>query len=1682
MNVAAGAQVKIDLLAKGITDRLAHAVRGHCARVDYLTEGEARLVCEQVQASVQIPDLTARVLAHRHVGADSVFIGADKAIELRNRKETVLCLFVPVDLVDAAFSSLANAFEVIDGRELYRAALERLLGDLDHDVAQNVRSALSRVRVSPRATDTQRLEFAVAVSERADAGDLDHAGLELYRIGLIADGGADFVARLEKNRRSALSLSRPTKLQASPSERIRDAGVDQATGVLLLEFFRMRAMNDVASWSRELSAHPDLTLDKWVFPKEDQSDLLEVRVKPFMGEKGAVERYCKLKQVGGALQAECGPKGTLVVRWETDPKEPRNLSRWRVEIVPAGGSADDVPDELPGREVPAARREATLKLDIEPEEAIDYAVRVRITPLDSGKHEIVDGDTGVNLAAESQEFYLVTTGETPVEVEARQTGKTVPSIGFGRMEYLLSSREIAIEEAQPQWTSKDLEYFSLKLNGRRELHVAASPVLLALERQILKDPRGASSFVVRADELAPLTLEAVKAVERSEAGDRGGIEAWQTFWNARATFFGRLTNRAPRDVLEAADWSTDLADSAIRYAQMYTRLLEELTRSGASRDELVTALAVDSLLVTLDDGAGVEEALVTLPTHPMRAAWLASFGRLLRAWEDRLRESGSRPRHRACDLELLQLVSPVNVPGFGVHPASSLAFVFFQNLLFFNGVALPAAVGDPQRRFDDLAMILGVDTNRTTGDGVSPDRLGGHVERFLQTHPYITRLMVNLLNPDRGELVAEAMARLFERITAEGEEKADAEKATLPSVEVTAYVERPERGAGQAFDRMRQAQMEQRLAGKSDALHPALSVAVRDMKELSRTPPADAHLAVISDLTRPQVRLAEAIVGQEAVTQAPSFALYGLVARMVPMLNADLAGIVWRYVMTPGTGGKGEQHPGGPPRYTDVLVETHAAQLAACAVTLGGAATDVPALEVRLGSEQSQLLARLHEGANWVISLDRHFALEYYDSPRAPELAELAQTYVLDYAPDFTEGLGHRMLVTTTWREEITILLRDAMEELGLRAVDNSVRQVLQTLKTVSGHLAVQVLASPNMATAAAGLAIVTAWLKAQRRLEQAILIPVDLHPSLFTPSGTTTSRGERRCDLMLIGFRRNKMEVTCIEVKWRRGNAPLDDLAPEMLAQMEGTAQALAARCFDPERVDGSLQRAHLANVLRFYFERARRYGLFDPAAESTFVEHLARLEKSGIELHLGYEGFVVNLDGEPRKPLQIPNGRVIVLTAESLEILEDFREGDSPEGDGPDGNGLTRGSRSSGIHEVTVAPASVMPTPVEDEDTADEDAGNIATPQMRSGVAESQEVRVALGEAQGEVVEWVPSVKGSPHLFVTGIPGQGKSWTILRLLGELGRHGVPSLVFDFHGQFTDGASPYMENPRPVILDAAEGLPFSPFELSADGGESSWKAATYELAEIFGYVAGLGEIQQDAMRQAIRAAYVRYGYDEPIDARSEGRERTPPTLTDVLRQLERLEATRRTANVLARCRPLLEMDLFRPVAGAPNLISLARQGLVIDLHGLYAESLQLAAGAFVLRKVYRDMFRWGQAEGLRLAVVLDEAHRLARDVTLPKIMKEGRKFGICAVVASQGMGDFHPEVLATAGTKVIFRTNYPDSRKVAGFIRSRPGAELASRIEQLSVGMAYVQTPQMPYGALVRMYPPETEQPPKND
>ena len=67
---------------------------------------------------------------------------------------------------------------------------------------------------------------------------------------------------------------------------------------------------------------------------------------------------------------------------------------------------------------------------------------------------------------------------------------------------------------------------------------------------------------------------------------------------------------------------------------------------------------------------------MVLPTHPLRAAWFASYNQLLQVWEKQLLEITLPLRKRSIDLQALRLLVPTNVPPFAYHAASPTTLRF----------------------------------------------------------------------------------------------------------------------------------------------------------------------------------------------------------------------------------------------------------------------------------------------------------------------------------------------------------------------------------------------------------------------------------------------------------------------------------------------------------------------------------------------------------------------------------------------------------------------------------------------------------------------------------------------------------------------------------------------------------------------------------------------------------------------------------------------------------------------------------------------------------------------------------------------------------------------------------------------------------------------------------------------
>lgn len=1705
------------LLATLIEESFADTQAGHCARIDYIQRDEALRVCAEVNRRNQSRPRSECIGVYTltDISDDDQSphaIQADAAIELRNRKKERVCLCVPADYMDATISSLGNSFASLDGRYLYQQVYNRLKTQLSPATHESVGRIERELRGKARVSIEDRIDLLGAALQREHDDTIDELGMDLWRVGLIADSRPTFDRYLQDNRRYAALLAHPRRLSASFRERIASLKAHPDTVRALEAFFARRHMSTTKDWSHALAQGEGLTFDQWIFPKLQHSDLTNVSVTPYLDSNKMLLKPGTLQQTdgpGGYLIASCGEKAMLRVRWTTDPLKPTNVHRWRVALVLAGDADqvgwidDDEPtSDLPSKAVKGSSRTTQLKLDLELEQLPEDPYCVRVVALDQAGNEQEDAQ-GHPLASHSEEFYLK---NRPVQRTSTPTRRrTSPSLPYGRLDVLMQIKDPAVTINQQTSSEQDgVQYYVARMNNRFDIAVTTSVLLHNIENRTLREPNTGGRYRLRMDDIGLATLDMFEA-HPLHIADSG---TWASFWKARAAFFKAVHSSPTHQSILVADW-LEIDDSALKYAQEYQKLLDALLASNsADRDEhLRAALSIDSVHVTID-AHSEEQALLILPTHPLRVAWFAGYAALLGRWETEIANDTVALRSTRIDRALLKEVRPANIPAFCyTGDDTQPLFLFFQNLSFHYAIALPPAVRDPYRRFRDVATVLGLSDDQENMLESRSERLTQRLRDFQQAHPYAQPLTISLINPDHGEFFAQAVKKL---VTVDSDSD-DHDAVTLPTFAITAYIDHNIHADMKGLHTIRSAQKEAKTRTEMDYLQPGLSVTNRPLSDLQTGHSAEAHLTLVSDLSTPVIQLSPLDIDDD---QSTSLSLYGLIARMIGQFSSSDGVARWRYRIATTRPTQADSHPAGE-RYSNALIMLQRVHLQAngelvrarfpSAPVPSTTVPLMPSLDVELSSANQTILENVHAHSDWVVTNDRFFSVDYYDSPRDSTLGDLAQKYLIDHTPDFVDGIGHRMMVTTTWRAEVDMILRRAMIDLGMASVDHSVGNIMHYLKMVSGRLALQTMDPTTSGIAAASLGILAAWLQSKKRLSQGFLVPVDMHRSLFWPS-----LGElRRCDLILFSLRRGIVDATFIEVKWRRG--PLGetiDLERDMMMQMLASTRSVEQRFFSPDRPDGALQRAHLASILSYYCDRAQRYELLEAQKASQFREHIRQLAREGLSFRPSCEGYIISLESAPRPRRLRENASVTMITASDLgqiasplddragsrtgatlnttsvftvsthtpqPLSKQDGEADQNAREGVSSSHLQMPSDAASMDRPHIAesmPETVLNPPVAPIEaeagsastaSAGADSTGAERPTLSSSINDDSltgepPVNVVVGTAGANNIVWRPALAGSPHLFMTGIPGQGKSWTTIHLLTQLHQQGVPALVFDFHGQFSSDTNMYRQQAQPRVIDASKGLPFSPFECSNDNGPFGWEATASTIADIFAYVCDLGVMQKDALLMSLRDEYRAKGYGSSANG-----EPRYPSLASVRARLERKERSSKTSHVVARCRSLLEMNLFQPPEdGQGTLAESIQQGMIVDLHAMVSETLQQATGAFLLRKLYRDMFLWGHATAVRLAIVLDEAHRLSRDITLPKIMKEGRKFGVVVIVASQGLRDFQSDVLANAGTKIAFRANSSESRKIAGYFNGPPGVDIKQLLEGLQVGSALVQTPEM--------------------
>lgn len=1656
--------LKIQKLSEELQAKFNQVSTGHCLRVDDLPFNECIELCECLK---NLPgcNFSAYVLEPNSLPPDKkdYIISTDVAIEKRNLQQESICLIIPTNTNHSAISSLGNSFENFDTQGFLGRLEKELLTSIPSDIKDAVKKSINQAK---KTTSLQTEDIVCYLNEIYEKPTLKTAGTALWEIGLIPHKTNDFIESLKHNYDCVKMLAYPVRPQTTIRQRLEATKLKKGHFMDRLEQFLLeKPMEPPAkNWLKRFVNEGDFDFSKWEFPEIQPSDLEEIKLnKPKRKPDGSLVTGCgdiKCEDLDAPIIAECGARKKISVLWSTEPRNVQNVANWQVELIPSREDYDEDADsgELPQVRKNAKQRSGQISLDIDVEDLEIKWVQVRVTGLDENGTEIVS-ENGSVIEALSERIYLQ---QNQIEdVEPKHRLKVAPNLPFGYLEIAQTYAEEEWRTTPQSWKTGDIDYFSVLVGDSSVCRIGISNILRAFEEKSIRSFEDFGRYSYKVDDLDKFNEQKISIRPPYFAGFPSWIkDAAERFKEQRKVLFKHIGEKCQQNgIVETAIWESEFANTTLfnrakLYADAYIQLLETILNAKQQavqeRQEMLEFfLSIDSVELEICYHTGNQKALILLPTHPHRMLWFSAYASLLNDWREKLLKLPKRHRKDAIDLNHLKEITPANTPF--IIPSASFSeknnwYIFSRNIGFSFGLFLPPACPDWTRVSVDVLHFLSYDDEITPTD-VQPKRISDDIEKYIKIHPYCKErgLNIGVVNPGNGNLLAKAIRNLL--ISGENSEEDTEKFPKVKRLEISSIARPPLPIEIEGFEDVlhKQFYLLENIADDASTLSPAFALSLTERTERPNFPNGEQHVSFNFDAANPQISLEQL---SEILTESISF--YGLMNRWQSDSSSEYGQLKWRYWLAVSKPERFERHPVDP-KFTDFLLNISKQQSSSLAFLLDTSLSQdtICCLSSIIGPDERGFIEYLHQQSDWVLTIDRFFGPDFFDSPNDPFLSELSKKYLIDYSPDFSEGIGDRLLVTTCWQDELTQIIASKLEKINLSSNEESVLNLVNALKSLSGTYALQLFEEDNeqnQKTIAIGVTL--HYLLQNKGKEKFLLIPVYCHPDIFDDAVNL-------CDFLLISATQQDIKITCIDSLIETGLSSRSSILEKINERFLKTEELLQDKYFSGQQeesqknIGAALERSRLVMLIRYYLSKAVRYNLIDKERFGKFSELFSKVEAGKIQLNILKRAFLISPDENEYK-IELPEQDEIKVT-----ILGKYVLSEPPQPPDYGEQGITGSDEE-------------LPFITEEQNREEilteqpSDIGSIKMDEVDSTDIPSypESIEIILGKSVNEQdIIWKPSVKGSPHVLILGIPGQGKSVTINTLLVELQRKGIGTLTFDFHGQFSDERNAFRKLCLPTIWNAAEGLPFSPFEadLAKEIGQQSWKTQSFALADIFAYVFELGDIQKDGVFRAISACYE--------DAKN-SIDNTFPTINDLKKKIERLEGKREIRNVLAKCRPLLEMNVFNPQAfeSGWDILKSTKKGLVINVKEIGSETVQLAISAFVLRKVYKEILKWEESTVLKLAIVLDEAHRLARDKTLPLIMQEARKFGVLVIVASQNINHFHENVLGNAGTKILFRTNNPDSKKVSKMVQMRSSSNAQSIIEQLKTGQAVVQTPEMNY------------------
>lgn len=686
--------------------------------------------------------------------------------------------------------------------------------------------------------------------------------------------------------------------------------------------------------------------------------------------------------------------------------------------------------------------------------------------------------------------------------------------------------------------------------------------------------------------------------------------------NQRKELFTLVGQSAPDNtgVFETFDAFNhiELIRSYIIEYERFTKQVKHEIESGSLQSGDLQKLLVDlqnldvfSLKTEMPDGQTIYLKLIS-PLHPLRLAWFIDLFDLYTTWEE---ETKVYPQYKTVwyknleNLFLGELIPELAIPVLADNSMSEY-FQYVGELTFGWGL-----YSKPLQKNNDafssisrqikiyLSSLLNIANEYRIDTDVNQALVGRHILNYLSQHPYTDKLIINLFNAGDAFVFANAMVdieRLNEYKSLKYEIRLFADDKIITPGEAFRNLINPESNISEDAEAFSQA--------SGNRLFPKLRFSINSIADFIQNP--TNYYAHISFLISP-FPVKTALTRPDDNKQ--SFYFNGLISRHVISVTQKSDAIIWNKYFSENPVAKSIND------FCNTGISLFANMQSFVANSLSTSRDQsVPSTRLELKDSDKVLLSFIHDISDWVVTFDKNMGPEVYDLPGK----EGEIPFLLDYVPGH-EVSGISSYLTTRPTSEIVGLLGPHFAEFGidLRNEPAKLKILLEDIRSISSSLILQFNSTSNKAFEVLGTAFTKRVLEKKNILEDAFLIPIDLHKELFEK---LPNEDKERADTLLVKINPANQEIciTVIEIKCRTSLNATErmDLISKMQNQIENTIEALRfhfdnAYSLSNDRLDRELKTLQLKSLLEFYVNRASRYNHLSQEVRDGYIDLLDNL-----------------------------------------------------------------------------------------------------------------------------------------------------------------------------------------------------------------------------------------------------------------------------------------------------------------------------------------------------------------------------------------------------------------------------------------------------------------------------------------